>query len=534
MGTLIPGDLNTSSIPDEAERRVVENLRDRLSDSWYVIPRVDISTAKRPHEVDVLLFHERDGIIGIEVKAGPFRIEQGIWKRRDEEFDVSPPRQSQNACYALRDRLRDHDPVFEYIQILNAVALPDCRRFVFDIPEVLPEQILFQDDLADPREAIERLLSAKSYHIPLRPDQIEEFVRFVRPNLEFAWDPESRAIDARRSLNKIMRGQVDALATLDANGKAFVSGAAGTGKTQLAIEWARRASNRDDRTLLTCFNIPLGHRLRSVMAEDGRVRAGEFLGLVLELPGLPAIPEPSNRDEQWYRTVVPEHVRSHLSQISIRFDTIIVDEIQDFHAEWIDLMLDLLSPDGRLLVTGDEQQNLYRRGGINRILELRPALAQLTENCRNTQEIGQVLQRLGGSRTATASPDGQGIFFYETKDDSEILAALERELEDLIGTRSLDPSNVLIVTTSGRLRNLITDANPGHYNCTSWEDRGDGNIVCETVHRSKGLEFDAVVLVIDRPDVSDLHLYVGASRAVSLLTVIGPQGLDRRLGAAPT
>jgi ATP-dependent exoDNAse (exonuclease V) alpha subunit len=52
--------------------------------------------------------------------------------------------------------------------------------------------------------------------------------------------------------------------------------------------------------------------------------------------------------------------------------------------------------------------------------------------------------------------------------------------------------------------------------------------VCETVHRSKGLEYDAVVLVVDKLDVSDLHLYVGASRAVSLLTVIGPAGLEER------
>lgn len=530
MGVLVPYNLSTLDISNETERRVVENFRDRLSDSWHIIPRLDIVTSRRPYEVDVLLFHESDGIIGVEVKGGPFRIEQGVWKRRHESFDTSPPRQAQNACYALRDRLRDHDPMFERLEIMSAVALPDCQRFEFDLPEVLPEQIFFQDDLVDPRDSIDRLISAKSFHIPLRPDQIEEFVRFVRPSLEFSWDPEAQAVDARRSLNKIMRGQVDALATLDANRRVFVRGAAGTGKTQLAIEWARRASANGEKTLLTCFNIPLGHRLRTVTSEDDNITAGEFLGIALELPGLPTIPEPAARNEEWYRSAVPEYVRANAAVLNVRFDTIVVDEIQDFHGEWIDLMSELLAPDGHLLVTGDENQNLYGRAGIDRIMQSQPALAELTENCRNTQQIGAVLQRLGGTRTATASPDGQGIFFYEVTDDESIIAALESELEDLVGTKGIDPSHVLIVTTSSRLRTLITDTDPGYYDCTSWEQRGDGNIVCETVHRSKGLEYDAVVMVIDKADVSDLHLYVGASRAVSLLTVIGPPGINRRFG----
>ena len=518
-------------LENEAERRVVENFRDRLSDSWHIIPRLDVVTQDRPYEVDVLLFHEDNGIIGVEVKAGPFRVEEGVWKRRGEVFDTSPPRQAQNACYALRDRLRDHDPMFKHIEIMSAVALPDCGRFPFDLPEVLPEQIFFQEDLADPRETIDRLISARRFHIPLQPGQIEEFVRFVRPTLTFKWDAESQAADARRSLNRIMRTQVNVLATLDMNTRVFVHGAAGTGKTQLAVEWARRASRAGETTLLTCFNIPLGHRLRNAVAEDENITAGEFLGVVLELPGLPPIAEPEERNEAWYRSNVPDHILTHLSDVEVRFDTIVVDEVQDFHAEWIEVMLALLSPDGHLLVTGDENQNLYRRTGIERVLELNPTRAEMTENCRNTQRIGALLHGLGGTRSAASSPDGQGVYFYEADGDDAILQALETELEDLIGTRGINPSNVLIVTTSGRLRTLITEADPGYYDCTSWEQRGDSNIVCETVHRSKGLEFDAVILVVDRLDISDLHLYVGASRAVSLLTVVGPTGIEARVNS---
>jgi hypothetical protein len=47
---------------------------------------------------------------------------------------------------------------------------------------------------------------------PLTAQQIEEFVAVVRPNIHFQWDPEAQARDARLSLNRIMRHQVDALA----------------------------------------------------------------------------------------------------------------------------------------------------------------------------------------------------------------------------------------------------------------------------------------------------------------------------------
>ena len=66
----------------------------------------------------------------------------------------------------------------------------------------------------------------------------------------------------------------------------------------------------------------------------------------------------------------------------------------------------------------------------------------------------------------------------------------------------------------------------------AWEEREDQNIVCETVHRTKGLEFDAVIFATTSATVKDELLYVGASRAVSLLTVIAPLPVAERLGIA--
>ena len=146
MGVLIPADFDTRTIPNITERRVVENLRDRLTDSWRIIPRVDIATPRRPYEVDVLIFHEKYGIAGIEVKGGQLRIEQGEWVQGSHRLDVSPPRQSQNACFELRNILRDKHSSLYQLRIESAVALPDCNEIGVDPLEAQRPQLLFQED----------------------------------------------------------------------------------------------------------------------------------------------------------------------------------------------------------------------------------------------------------------------------------------------------------------------------------------------------------------------------------------------------
>jgi superfamily I DNA/RNA helicase len=68
----------------------------------------------------------------------------------------------------------------------------------------------------------------------------------------------------------------------------------------------------------------------------------------------------------------------------------------------------------------------------------------------------------------------------------------------------------------------------------AWEDRGDGAVVCETFRRAKGLEFDTVILVAPKAqDAAEVTpLYIGVSRAVSELIVVGSPAVADRLGIA--
>jgi DNA helicase IV len=94
----------------------------------------------------------------------------------------------------------------------------------------------------------------------------------------------------------------------------------------------------------------------------------------------------------------------------------------------------------------------------------------------------------------------------------------------------VDPANILVVTGHTSIRDQIRNEAPGGFVCDRWEERFDGNIVCETIHRIKGLERDAVILVTSQADLPDNLLYVGMSRAISKLMIVGPPALRGRLG----
>lgn len=106
----------------------------------------------------------------------------------------------------------------------------------------------------------------------------------------------------------------------------------------------------------------------------------------------------------------------------------------------------------------------------------------------------------------------------------------EGRFEWLLEDEGRLPSSVAVLTFRGALRDLLHD----ELGLARWEERlssgGDEvRVLGENVHRVKGMEFDAVVLVAD-DEVADDLLYVGVSRAVSELAVVGPAAVGERLG----
>jgi len=529
MGRLHPPNFSMTSI-NESEARVVEALVEYTDSKWIIMPTVRIAESP-PVEIDIVVAHPTHGVGIIEVKGYTPRIEAGLWKERyDGDRSGGPVAQMLRNRYALRDLLRGAIPELSHLQVDSAVAFPNASGFAGEerSADIDPDQLIWSADIFTIDSSLLRFMTRGRSGTSMFADGIfGQIVRTIRPTVEFDADPAAYVRWGEGRIESYSGAQIRTLERLDANRRVYVTGGAGTGKSRLALAWARRAALRGEHTLLVCFNEPLGAEFQRRIGMMNNLRTGPFLRLALSLDGIPHKSEPADAGTDYWNNEVHGHLHLHWPQVTERFDTIIVDEAQDFSPSWLAMLTSLLDPDGpqRMLLAGDADQELHQRGFLAPQSQDGWTLCELVVNTRNSFEIAQLLRnRLGGPLAPPALPLSTHLRFTPVEDDTSLIAAVRAEVLAL-QQAGFDEASIAVACLDSASRDLLR-ANTGF---VSFEEAGPGLVVCETVRRLKGLEYSSVILVSSRWPIDDTLLYVGISRAVFGLSVIGPPQLGDRL-----
>jgi len=205
-----------------------------------------------------------------------------------------------------------------------------------------------------------------------------EFKRLLNP--PFHYSSEGKPPNYTDKQNKLIQSQP--------NARAKICGLAGSGKTVVLAGRAVNAHKRHGgRVLILTFNITLGsyiHDKISAVKEDFPWSAFDISNyhrfvtaalnnscVDIEIPehfrgGSPdsAIARQIALDKDNY---LESAYYSNLKifegkEIKTRYDTILIDEIQDYKPEWIKIIRSyFLAEDGEMLLFGDEKQNIYKR-----------------------------------------------------------------------------------------------------------------------------------------------------------------------------
>jgi hypothetical protein len=533
---------DTPRLANRAERRVYQALLEQLQPNDLVVAGQRVTDHLKDHEVDFVVAIEGAGIVCLEVKGGEVWHDGHGWrqKRGGRDHSIEPVRQAREACYALRDyiekdprwsqgRLRwDHVVVLPNTELPDDFALSDCPRWKVIDRNELPTMVAKLRDV---------LVGQELDRPPLTKNGIDQITTALSGRGLPQRDVVARALaneDAADALTEHQGVILDAIRLLN---RIEVRGGAGSGKTFLAMEQARRLAQRGQRVALVCYSHGLASYLERITATwPHRQRpgyVGEFHALGVQW-GAPQGPDESLRTEetvQFWEHDLPRQMAELAMELEPghRFDSIVVDEAQDFADSWWEPMLIALKdPDeGGLYVFTDEGQRVFNRYGSPPV-PLVPLI--LDHNLRNTRQIASAFQPLVDHPMRFLGGEGPAVSFVACSRD-DALSVGDDQIEALL-EQGWRPQDLALLTTGGRHPEQTERQKEGH--TAYWDTFWDADqVFYGHVLGFKGLERRALVLVVNEAsqfDRSRERLYVGLSRARDQLVVCGDPDFIRGVG----
>ena len=496
----------------------------------------------------------------LEVKGGQIAFDgrTGAWTSTARDGTVygikDPFLQAQRSVKAFTGKAAalsfEGQPMPEFVHG-HAVVFPDCDFATGADGVSAPRELVIDagdlaQDAAGRLVEIFRLWGARRAAAPLTKKWVKRLGQHVlAPHFSLGLALGSALGWEEKALALLHEEQDICLDFLELNPRAVVYGGAGTGKTLVAVERARRLAAGGKDVLLLCFNRPLAHHLRAICASwealPGRVWAGSYHELGRELCGLAGVAwaespaDDRTASEAFWNETSGVLLLEATQALGEKFDALVVDEAQDFLTEWW-AVLGALLKEGELspmVLFADPAQDLWQRGSV--FPQWLPVFP-LRTNCRNTSAIAEYLGELTGSHPRVSPWTVRG---EEPKVHRWRNAADEREKAGALIAQLLLKDGVglerVAIVGMRRLANscLAEKAELAGFPVVPIDDDGTagvpGALRYATPHRFKGLEADVVLLLdVDgsRWSLEPPHLYVAASRARLRLHVFVKEGVE--------
>ena len=559
MTTMIPdlSEIQLNDLPSQAEARVYRALRDHLPQDYVVFFQVGWILRReeeqaRDGETDFLVCHPDYGYLCIEVKGGGvgFDADTGDWysidRRRNKHSIKNPISQALKAKYSIRSKLNEQqawrDLSLGNVLRGHAVLFPDVGDVhVLSRPDMPSVLIGSAGTLQDPRAWVDSAFQywgdKSSSYSPIGRRGVDVVRKVFARSFMVTPLLSARLADQEVRRLSLTKDQIRVLDFLRSHRRVAVSGGAGTGKTILALEKARRLASEGFKTLLTCYNRQLADHLARQCAGLDNIDVMSFHQLCSRQ--IEKVKRQTDRDliyeakvtypgENLYDVHFPNALAYSLEILEDRYEAIVCDEGQDFREEyWVPLELLLSDYDqSPFYVFYDDNQNIYARAGTFPIQE---EPFTLTTNCRNTAQIHKLAYaHYRGVPVDPPDNDGEEVQFECVKGLEAQAKKINARIVDLIAKENVAPEDVVVLIGDalhkadyyGMLKKfplpkpaVLAEEGYSHEN----------SVLIDTIQRFKGLESAVVILWgLDGLDLkaSEELIYVGMSRAKSILIVV--------------
>lgn len=526
MVLLIPSDRNKEEFNGSLGEEELYNKFNELSDDYIVFHSVRWNENKRKYwifgEADYIIFHKKFGILCLEVKSGGMTSRNGrlyqINRKTLEEKEITPMEQAEKSKYFFRSLISSKIEKFNVnIPIYAMVWLTDAKKN--DLEGALPSEyqlgsnVFFYDDMSDVNQTLSKCFAA--YHTTFNKyskQVVKEVIDIIAPTFNIFPSASTLIEQNQYHFDRMTGQQANLLDYLDEQKEAAIQGGAGTGKTILGIEKARRLSKKE-KVVFLCYNRFLADSLRERYSEElPNVTFTTLLYMVTKALKRRA----EEKDVHEFLNNYEEYPNDWY------YKSVIIDEGQDFTDESLMSMKTIASiNDGSFYVFYDRNQLVQRKTDLQWLYEMDCQLV-LSINCRNTLNIAETSSNpIGVSNIKMRTMiEGRVPEYFNAKNREELIMWLENRVK-YYTSQGVMKKEIVILTTKTEKKSILSDVKKiGPYVLVNEKD--NKNILFTSARKFKGLESSVVILIDIDSELFETKkarrvFYVAASRAKTFL-----------------
>lgn len=549
MVTFIPPYMG-EEIKSNAEKKMYDVLQGLDLEDAYVLHSLGLPKhqSKIYGEIDFVVVCKR-GIVCLEIKGGRVECRNGKWYFTDRygvehQKAEGPFAQVTGNMFSLLTQVKNRftdNPHVKNLMVACGVVFPDIE-FKSVSQEIIPE-IIYDSRTVDITGYINQVFdywAGRQHREPakLSPNDVKEIVNYLRGDFTFVPTLKTRLDSVEKRLVRLTNEQVQIMNALGMNSHLMIEGGAGTGKTLLATDFAKKRAEKGDKVLYLTYNKNLANDINAQIGQMNNLRVVNIHALFGEYVAID-VERIQRNPQEYFSDELPEKFLEYISNLSedkvqeLKCDVLVMDEGQDIlrpvYLYSLDLLLKNGLEKGDWAIFYDEKQNIYNPeylDGMEIVSSYSCAKFQLFVNCRNTIQIGtyssmasgaemkEFLQE-NGEEVQKISYTDKADFKVQIKDIIKKLRAEKVEFSDVAFLAPKKYENSMLCEIGIEVNELGED-----YNSDSKLPK------FATIQGFKGLDAKIVVLV----DIENIHpknfskfIYIAGTRARTLLYVVASE-----------
>lgn len=509
---------------DPSEKVVWLELMRQLPVDVTIICNLKILDAGIEYEIDFLILWPEVGVGILEVKGGDvIPNADSTFTQRDakSQREIDPMGQATKNHYALKRFLSQKSSIKHFTARPNVVLPYGDIPSAYSRPTIPRSSIHDEVDLAAIGDRIASDLVSQSF----RPSALEVFA--ILQTLSISINTQKSIADLGNEreveITRLTEEQFSILDLCKAMPKFSILGSAGCGKTYVAIEQSRRRAEAGDRVLFLCYNYGLSEYIRRKFEMYPENQRPIHIGTLHSLGNKWSMPFTVEQEDGFWDVKLPSLLVDHLASMpqELKYDTVVIDEAQDFHADWWSVVIGALKDvdGGRIYAFGDIRQGIFRQATN---IPLQQTKLHLTRNLRNARPIAELAALCVEEPLELSGLDGPPVKYVEV-DTAQSETAADEQVKQLIA-QGWDAGDICVLTTGSR-HVIQKQEGDGAQSRIYWKKFFEENATYHcTTTGFKGLESRVVVLAMngwkDSERKKDI-LYTSITRARDLLVICG-------------